>query len=275
MKVRIDIREQDLLRCINDLKTNMPQYKEFEISTETLPLGDVIISTNDEDRIIIERKSISDLLSSIKDGRYEEQSYRLNGSEHHNHNIIYIIEGDIKKYNKDKQTLYSAIFSLNYYKGFSVIRTMTIEETAFFICNSTIKLIKGDLSNRKQYYKNGQNDSNTQNDQNEQNNATEQSVGTDKDYINVVKKIKKDNITPDNIYEIMLCQIPGISATTSIAIIEKFKTISNLITSIETDPNCLKDIVYSNTKGQSRRINKTCTSNIVKYLIKPKPDDTL
>ena len=85
--------------------------------------------------------------------------------------------------------------------------------------------------------------------------------------INVVKKIKKDNITPDNIYEIMLCQIPGISATTSIVIMEKFKTISNLISCIEADPNCLKDMVYSNTKGQIRKINSTCASNIVKYLI--------
>ncbi len=160
MNVRIDIREQDLLKCINELRTNTPQYKDLVITTEALPLGDVII----EDRIIIERKSISDLLSSIKDGRYEEQSYRLNGTDHHNHNIIYIIEGNI---NKDKQTLYSAIFSLNYYKGFSVIRTQSIAETALFICNSTIKLIKGDLSNRKQYYQNGQND---------QNSAIEQSV---------------------------------------------------------------------------------------------------
>jgi ERCC4-type nuclease len=262
MNVRIDIREQDLLRCINDLRTNMPQYKDLGISTETLPLGDVIISSNDEDRIIIERKSISDLLSSIKDGRYEEQSYRLNGTEHHNHNIIYIIEGNI---NKDKQTLYSAIFSLNYYKGFSVIRTISIEETALFICNSTIKLIKGDLSNRKQYYQNGPNT------QNGQNSAIEQS---DKDYINVVKKVKKDNITPDNIYEIMLCQIPGISATTSIVIMEKFKTISNLISCIETDPNCLKDMVYLNTKGQTRKINSTCASNIGKYLIQQKTDAT-
>ena len=252
MNVRIDIREQDLLKCINELRTNTPQYKDLVITTEALPLGDVIISSNNEDRIIIERKSISDLLSSIKDGRYEEQSYRLNGSEHHNHNIIYIIEGNI---NKDKQTLYSAIFSLNYYKGFSVIRTTSIAETALFICNSTIKLIKGDLSNRKQYY---------QNDKNDQNSVTEQ---TDKDYINVVKKIKKDNITPDNIYEIMLCQIPGISATTSIVIMEKFKTISNLISCIEADPNCLKDMVYSNTKGQTRKINSNCASNIAKYLI--------
>ena len=52
---------------------------------------------------------------------------------------------------------------------------------------------------------------------------------TDKDYVGVVKKIKKDNITPDNIGEIMLCQIPGISASSAIAIMQKFKTLTNLL----------------------------------------------
>ena len=41
-----------------------------------------------------------------------------------------------------------------------------------------------------------------------------------------IKKVKKENITEDNIGEIMLCQIPGISSVTSLAIMEKFKTIS-------------------------------------------------
>ena len=43
------------------------------------------------------------MLSSIKDGRYEEQSYRLNGLSHHNHNIVYLIEGDVNKVNRFKQ----------------------------------------------------------------------------------------------------------------------------------------------------------------------------
>ena len=73
----------------------IPSYKELEIVVESLPLGDVIIcGNNKEEKILIERKSLSDLAASIKDGRYEEQSYRLNGSPYHNHNIIYLIEGD-------------------------------------------------------------------------------------------------------------------------------------------------------------------------------------
>jgi 5'-3' exonuclease len=66
----------------------------------------------------------------------------------------------------------------------------------------------------------------------------------------------------------MLCQIPGISSVTALAIIEKYKSISNLIISLNNDENCLKDISYVNTKEQSRKISKTSIQNIIKFLIK-------
>jgi hypothetical protein len=93
-------------------------------------------------------------------------------------------------------------------------------------------------------------------------------TATEKDYVNVVKKVKKDNITPDNIGEIMLCQIPGISSVTALVVMEKYKTIPNLIKELETNNDCMKDLSYTNTKGQVRKINKTCIANIVKFLLK-------
>jgi ERCC4-type nuclease len=91
---------------------------------------------------------------------------------------------------------------------------------------------------------------------------------SDKDYISVVKKVKKENITPENIGEIMLCQIPGISSVTALAIMEKYKSITNLIKELEINSECLKDICSTNAKGQTRKINKTSISNIVKFLLK-------
>ena len=121
MLIKIDIRETSLLHLIINLISVVPSFKSIKVKTETLPIGDIIINDETEDRIIIERKSITDLLASIKDGRYEEQSYRLNGIPHHNHNIVYLIEGDVKKFNYFKKvvpverlTFYSAMFSLNY-----------------------------------------------------------------------------------------------------------------------------------------------------------------
>ena len=84
----------------------------------------------------------------------------------------------------------------------------------------------------------------------------------------MVKKVKKENITPENIAEIMLCQIPGISSVTALAIMDKFKTLPNLIQEVQQNEDCLKDISYTNTKGQTRKINKTSVLNIVKYLLK-------
>jgi ERCC4-type nuclease len=144
MIIKIDIREQELITSINKLVLFIPIFKQLKVITENLPLGDVIIADDKDEKLVIERKTIGDLLASIKDGRYEEQSYRLNGSDYHNHNIIYLIEGDINRVNRfkdnriEKTTFYSSLFSLNYYKGFSVLRTFSIEETAFFICNTIL-----------------------------------------------------------------------------------------------------------------------------------------
>ena len=71
-----------------------------------------------------------------------------------------------------------------------------------------------------------------------------------------IKKVKKENITQDNIGEIMLCQIPGISSVTALTIMEKYKSLPNLIKELEANNDCLKDITSTNTKGQTRKINK-------------------
>jgi ERCC4-type nuclease len=97
MIINVDYREKILLKKLQDLKEKN-KFGKIEIQTSNLPLGDVVIlNKENKEELIIERKSISDLASSIKDGRYAEQSFRLNNYKTHNHNIIYIIEGDIQK----------------------------------------------------------------------------------------------------------------------------------------------------------------------------------
>lgn len=302
IKIKVDNRETDVLKHIQQLLDTNSSYKDIELIVENLPLGDFIISDGSADILIIERKAINDLLSSIKDGRYEEQSYRLNGLSHHNHNIIYLVEGDINANNKigwykhgnanqhfngQKTMFYSALFSLNYFKGFSVMRTLNMAETALYICNSANKIRKEE--NKKPYYnvkkivsEERKKDENVEqqpeqeeekNDEEETNNNDNNDIIEDsqpKNYAHVVKRVKKDNITPENIGEIMLCQIPGISSVTAIAIMEKYKSLANLINHIqmENDSHGLDTVTYENAKGQKRKINKTCIANIIKYLKK-------
>ena len=66
----------------------------------------------------------------------------------------------------------------------------------------------------------------------------------------------------------MLCQIPGISSATALAIINKHKSIVNLIKELEQNEKCLNDVTTVNQKGQERKISKTCIANIIKFLLK-------
>ena len=165
MNIKIDNRETDLIQlCQLELakesakelaknKDNKKDKNNITIEVLPLPIGDIILEYLGKEIIIIERKSAADLEASIKDGRYEEQSYRLSNSEVHNHNIVYLIEGSLIN-RQNKQMLYSSMFSLNYSKGFSVLRSTSIQETAYIICNMAYKLNKNMLENKLSYYKN-------------------------------------------------------------------------------------------------------------------------
>jgi len=255
MLLKIDAREQELIKTCEYYISIVPAFKDIKLVVENLPLGDILLSNEKNDLLIIERKTVADLVASIKDGRYEEQSYRLNGLSHHNHNIIYLIEGDITKYNMfreklDKMTIYSAIFSINYFKGFSIMRSMNLDETATILCNMAYKVAKTPEEKQAGYYSKPE----------------EIEEPTEKEYCNVIKKIKKENITTGNIGEIMLCQIPGVSSSTALAILDEFKTLPNLIKMIQENENCLSNICTTDTKNKSRKISKTTIAKIVEFL---------
>ena len=278
MLIKIDTREQELFKKCESIILAVPKFKDIKLVFETLPLGDIIINDGINDCVIIERKSLSDLAASIKDGRYDEQSYRLNGLAHHNHNIVYLIEGDMNRFNSfkeriDKQTLYSAMVSINYFKGFSVMRSTTIEETAMIACNMVYKLVGGFKSGKVGFYSNKPIETHISSDEQQNSNIINETINdtdnnvipTEKDYCSVIKKVKKDNITPENIGEIMLCQIPGVSSTIALAVLSNFKTLPNLIKSIQEN-DTLSNICTKDASGKSRKISKTAISNIIKFL---------
>jgi ERCC4-type nuclease len=266
MKIILDIREHDLYDKLSALAP------DAEIEKQMLPLGDIILSRGDKKIVIIERKSISDLLASIKDGRYREQSYRLVNSAPKEvgsqHNIIYLIEGIIQGQNPAaKKQIYGAITSLNYFKGFSVLRTSSLVETAELIYAMSVKLEKeltaGAVGGGAAV-------------------AVAAAAAEDgavlqvteppqppANYATLVKKNKRENINSENIGAIMLCQIPGISGTTATQIINNFGgTIKSLIENLEKSPDCLNDFKVSATEtGPKKRISKTVIENIKNYLI--------
>jgi ERCC4-type nuclease len=268
MKIIIDEREHSLYEKCQSLSN---QYKNIVLSKEVLPLGDILLKTNENMEILlIERKSFSDLLSSIKDGRYEEQSYRLlNSSGLPPHSIFYLLEGMFSQlYNpNDKKIILSAMTSLQYFKGFSLIRTTSINETAEFILAMADKIDR-DLQKGKQpfYLLEAYQKHNTiENLENTFDLSNNTSI-TSSQYCSVVKKVKKDNITPENIGEIILCQIPGISSTIAIAIMKNFNGFPHLINELKNNPQCIENIT-TESNGKIRKISKSCLDNVRRFLL--------
>jgi ERCC4-type nuclease len=264
MLIKVDYRDAELhSKCCAILSSDTNKYNCIQIEKENIPLGDVIINDgNGKEKIIIERKSLTDLAASIRDGRYAEQSFRLNQCSLHNHSIYYAIEGDLRNYkpfNKgcvDKKTLLSAMVSISYFKGFSVHRTINIDETAEWIIQFALKLHKEGTTMHSFYNV-------------VETNITEETEVITNTYSDVISntRIKKNNITPENINTIMLSQIPGVSSVSADTIFEKFGSLQELIKALTESDSALDSISVLNKNGQSRKINKTCIANIYKYLI--------
>jgi ERCC4-type nuclease len=265
MIIKIDCREKSLLEeCNKQQLINDSSSQFIKIISENIPLGDIIIyDDNNNEKLIIERKTLLDLASSIRDGRYTEQGFRLQQCSMHNHNIIYLIEGDLRYYkpfksNIDKKALLSSMVSINYFKGFSLFRTITLTETAEWLLQLTRKLHKESAS--PSFYEKAILIS-------ESSNNVELNDNTETVYSSAMKRVKKENINPDNIGEIMLSQIPGVSNASAIAIMNKYVTLQNLIQKLSTDDKALINISISDKSGKLRKINKTCILNIYKYLL--------
>jgi ERCC4-type nuclease len=270
MKLIFDERETSLYDLC--MQSDIKLREQCSLEKKVIPLADILITNDDETTVYVyfERKSVSDLLASIKDGRYAEQSYRLSNCCENLHNVVYLIEGMLPP--KDKKLVVSCIASLNYFKGFSVHRTVSIQETAFYLMAYADKLerefAKGNSgfpssgtfgsSKGSKAYNHVSTNGMLEASGTELQEAVPASVAN---YTSVVKVQKKANITPENIGELFLMQIPGISSTIAAEIMKPFKTFLEFVEHVKQNPAYLENIkLVSGTK--SRKIG----SNIVKSI---------
>jgi ERCC4-type nuclease len=322
--IKVDFREKDLiallqLKLMNDSNDN--KNASIKLKVDNLKIGDIAfveIDKNDneigDELILFERKSLNDLASSIKDGRYAEQSFRLDGYEPvSNHNIVYLIEGDISKYRENqytrinRNTLLSSMFSILYYKGFSVVRTMNVVETSELIWSWGDKLER-EMDGKKAksgakkmaYYKSddattaatatatatasasnseftmAENKENVQIhielqmfEENESNATTnDKNVVQSYDYCNVLK-VKKEKNANVTPENIGVIMLSTIPGISS-------KTAIAIMNEFKTIGQLIKSFelnphclnkVCIETNGKSRKITSTCIENIQRYLL--------
>jgi len=234
MDIIIDNRERDLINIFKPEKTS------------NLDHGDVLITYNDQVFAIFERKTLSDLAASIKDGRYHNQKKSLLESYDSN-KLYYIIEGSFDYSNNfgvingiDKNILESCIINTMIRDHIGVFITKNVNDT----CN-LIKAIYKRLSDNPDKYICSQN--------------------------SIQEQVIKSNITsPEQYFEKALCQIPGVSLKTAKAIADIYKTMPNFIQKISTEKEklkILKEITINSSKGTKRKISEKVARSLIEFII--------
>ena len=267
----IDNRENKLIDLIKNTSSFTIPYE-----IKKLDIGDIIItsSKHPDKSLIIERKYMTDMISSIKDGRYKEQKIRLQAEGSNSNTIIcYLLEGlvnDLRKPN-DKTLLYGSIISSIFRDTIPIIRTTSLQETLdilirlyermnknindfFTLKNNNIKQdIEINDTPERIIINTSNSIVNTSNSNsfildtpiilndnlNNKNNNNETNNNENNNlYLHSIKKCKKDNMTPKLWNQLILTNIPGVSTSIAIKINEVYPTLTSLLnayTNCETD----------------------------------------
>jgi ERCC4-type nuclease len=196
MIIKIDAREKCLIQTFKE------KYADTAISVEQLDIGDIIIS-NDFCNVLIERKTICDALSSIKDGRWRNQKQRILDNYEKS---IYIIEND-DIFNNDRR-LSSAYVNTLFRDRIPIIFTNSVSDTA-----KVIKLIYDKMIDEPSRF-----------------------IGKEKTYVSTLKTktTKIENIDKKNCFILQLCQIPMINHKIASKIANEFTCMRDFIKNLDS-----------------------------------------
>jgi len=242
-KIIVDSREKSLFGILKDRDLDIYSDK-IEILKEQLDIGDIHLSfshNNNNYLYIYERKTNSDLIASIKDGRYKEQKLRLMASGASSLN--YIIEGDmitsLKNKNNQKITTGAYIHSI-YRDKINVIFSSDLEDTSTFLLLMASKIID------KPEYFIGMNNNNNNND-----------------YIDYckIKTEKNKNIDKNTCYLLQLSQIPSISKEIAKNISNQYPSLVSLISALNESEDKIGLLMKID------KIGKTKAATIIEYLL--------
>ena len=283
IKLIIDNREKDLKGIFPDAEYKNLDLGDIQIKLiSQITLNDKDDKYDKDDKInekeeteefftIIERKTMKDLISSVNDGRYREQKKRLLETGLSGNRIIYLLEGSMNDIPGNMKTLFGMIINTLFRDNITVLRLETIEDTIYFIK----RLIEKLKSDEQPIFLKNFNSTKVNLEQDNLENPNEKNLNNNQsnnlEYLSTIKLKKKENLTSNNCSILQLTQIPGMSISNSQIIIDKYKSIANLINTyyqLEENKRILMladtEILISNNK--KRKLGKVLSERIYQYL---------
>lgn len=121
IRIVIDDREKNLT-----LVETLKNIDETDVSIRRLALGDYQL----DERLLFERKTLSDLVASIKDGRFFQQACRLAASPLSKALILEGTAQDISASGMRREAIQGALINLTLFLGIPLLRSTGPEESA-------------------------------------------------------------------------------------------------------------------------------------------------
>jgi ERCC4-type nuclease len=204
--------------------------------------GDNKKNRDSDFKVVIERKSINDLCSSITDGRFREQKTRLFDSIGDTSKICYFIEGSKSKARMSNTIINGAILNLIYKHKYTVVSTENKDDTFFTI----VCLYKKWLNNEYELIDKSQLNTNQLN--------TNQ-LNTQVQNNEPMKLLKRsDKINSDKFIH-QLCLVPGISVSIANVIYSYIKLNNNELDNNDLDNNDLNNNELNNNELNNNEVN--------------------
>ncbi|KAH7332026.1 hypothetical protein KP509_20G064400 [Ceratopteris richardii] len=219
----------------------------IEIEIRHLPVGDTLwIARHKVTRqeyvldFIVERKNVSDLLSSIKDARYKQQKLRLMRCGLRK--LIYVVEGDPNVMDS-AESIKTACLTTEIVEGFDVQRTTGVRDTMrkYGDLTHAIAAHYDELSSCK-YAKHG-------------------SCKTYRQFVDDCKDLERDKVS--DIFGIMLMQIKHVTENVALAILDKYPTPLSLKGDEKAQELLLKGLPIIN---QNKEISAIVSKNVFQFM---------
>jgi ERCC4-type nuclease len=208
--IHIDFRETELFELLKDAGG-------FTVDSINLEVGDIMICNGDDPLVVLERKTLSDLASSNRDGRYREQRARLLSLRGQGVAIGYLLEvgngwsADLGRVWPGKileTTLASLVLRLQLRYGIPVIESKDKHVSSALI-RQLVRMVSADVD----VFKFAAGD------------ATEVAAA----YTEVLSAQKSANRNLKRVAAGMLCAIPGCGGKMSESIMDACETLENLM----------------------------------------------
>lgn len=218
MELIVDDRERAVIIYLEKL---------IKTKVERITVGDYAYVYNGKVIVVIERKSLNDLASSIKDGRMENNNKLLTAQKNHGCQILYIVEGPAypnleRKFGRIPfKCLQGKLDSLLFRHNIKIIWTRDAEHTAKRLkglYQTFIKMVKDEVFGDFYDIKGGDNKS--------------------KQDPNKVIKVKH-KVNLDQLHLQMLIKIAGVSYKIAMAALQHY-TIVQLLTGQTDETTCYK-----------------------------------